>query len=90
MLFALICNDRPGATDIRKQTREAHLAYIEETGVVTQAGPFLDPAGEMVGSLIVLEVDTRAEAEDWAAGDPYAKAGLFEKVEIRAWRKVIG
>jgi uncharacterized protein len=90
MLFALICNDRPGATDIRKQTREAHLAYIEDSGVVTQAGPFLDPAGEMVGSLIVLEVDTRAEAEDWAAGDPYAKAGLFEKVEIRAWRKVIG
>ena len=90
MLFALICSDRPGATDICKQNRDAHLAYIEETGVVTQAGPFLDAGGEMVGSLVVIDVDTRADAEDWAAGDPYARAGLFEKVEIRAWRKVIG
>jgi uncharacterized protein len=90
VLFALICSDRPGAADIRKQNRDAHLAYLQETGVVAQAGPCLDPAGEMVGSLIVLDVDTRADAEDWAARDPYAKAGLFEKVEIRAWRRVIG
>jgi uncharacterized protein len=90
VLFALICTDRPGKVETRKQNREAHLAYIEETGVVSQAGPFLDAAGEMTGSLIVLEVETRGDAEDWAAGDPYARAGLFEKVEIRAWRRVIG
>jgi uncharacterized protein len=57
---------------------------------VVQAGPFLDGAGEMVGSLVVIEADTRAAAEDWAAGDPYARAGLFESVEIRAWKKVVG
>lgn len=90
MLFALICTDRPGAVETRRANREAHLAYIAETGCVVQAGPFLDGAGEMVGSLVVVELDTRAAAEDWAAGDPYAKAGLFESVEIRAWRKVIG
>jgi uncharacterized protein YciI len=90
MLYALICSDRAGSAGIRRANREAHLAYIRETGVVAEAGPFLDAAGEMVGSLIVLDVDTRAAAEDWAANDPYAKAGLFEKVEIRAWRKVIG
>lgn len=90
MLYVLICSDRPGAAETRRANREAHLAYIRETGVVAEAGPFLDAAGEMIGSLIVLDVDTRAAAEDWAANDPYARAGLFEKVEIRAWKKVIG
>ena len=90
MLYALICNDRPGAIALRRANREAHLAYLADTGCVVEAGPFLDGAGEMVGSLVVIEVDTRAEAEDWAASDPYAKAGLFDSVEIRAWNKVIG
>ncbi|HLS58583.1 MAG TPA: YciI family protein [Paracoccaceae bacterium] len=90
MLYALICNDRPGSTELRKRVREDHLAYIRETGVVVEAGPFLDSEGEMVGSLVVIEADTRAAAEEWAAGDPYARAGLFESVEIRAWKKVIG
>jgi uncharacterized protein YciI len=31
-----------------------------------------------------------AAAEAWAAADPYAKAGLFESVTIRAWKKVRG
>jgi uncharacterized protein len=90
MLYALICSDRPGAIAVRRANREAHLGYLRETGVVVQAGPFLDAAGEMVGSLVVIDVPTRAEAEDWAAGDPYARAGLFETVEIRAWNKVVG
>lgn len=90
MLYALICNDRPGSAALRKRVREDHLAYIRDTGVVVEAGPFLDSEGEMVGSLVVIEADTRAAAEEWAAGDPYARAGLFEAVEIRAWKKVIG
>jgi uncharacterized protein YciI len=90
MLYALVCTDRPGRLEVRKANREAHLAYLAETGVVTQAGPLLDPAGEMAGSLVVIDVDTQDAAEAWAASDPYAKAGLFERVEIKAWRKVIG
>ncbi|WP_417250070.1 YciI family protein [Celeribacter sp.] len=90
MLFALICQDKSGALEIRKANRDAHLAYISETGVVTQAGPFLDDAGEMCGSLVVLDVKDKAAAEDWAAHDPYAKAGLFEKVTVQAWKKVVG
>ena len=54
------------------------------------AGPFLNEAGEMTGSLIVLEVASLAEARAWAAADPYAKAGLFEEVRIQEWKKVIG
>ena len=90
MRVALIAIDKPGQIEIRKANREAHLAYIAETGVVEMAGPFLDAEGGMCGSLVVLEVASLEAAQDWAAGDPYAKAGLFQSVELRPWKKVIG
>ena len=89
MRVALICIDKAGALQVRLDNRAAHLEYIAATGVVEMAGPFLD-AGAMVGSLVVLDVDDLAAAQDWAAGDPYAKAGLFASVDIREWKKVIG
>lgn len=89
-MYALICTDKDGALEIRKANRDAHLAYINETGVVAHAGPFLTEDGVMSGSLVTLNVETRAEAEAWAANDPYAKAGLFDKVRIEAWKKVVG
>jgi uncharacterized protein YciI len=90
MRVALICSDKPGHLEVRKANREAHLAYLKETGVVEMAGPFLDAEGGMNGSLLVLDVADLQAAMDWAAGDPYAKAGLFDRVEIREWKKVIG
>jgi uncharacterized protein YciI len=66
------------------------LAHIASSGVVEMAGPFLNDKGEMSGSLVILEVGSKAEAEAWAAADPYAKAGLFAKVRIEEWKKVIG
>ena len=89
MLFAVICDDKPGALDVRKETRAEHRAYLEATAVV-QAGPFLDAAGEMCGSLVIIDVVDQEAADAWAAGDPYAKAGLFAHVAIRPWNRVIG
>lgn len=90
MQFALIATDKSGALQIRLDNRDAHLAYVKETGVVDVAGPFLDGDGTMCGSLLILSLDTMSEAENWAANDPYAKAGLFESVTLRPWKKVIG
>jgi len=90
MRVALFCHDTPGALPVRLENRAAHLAHIEATGVVEMAGPLLDAEGQMCGSLIVLAVDTLAEAQEWAAADPYAKAGLFASVTITEWKKVIG
>ncbi|MEZ5674050.1 hypothetical protein SAMN06265173_1464 [Thalassovita litoralis] len=90
MYVSLIARDKPGALDIRKANRAEHLAYIEATGIVVQAGPLLDDAEEMCGSLVILDVDTMEQAENWAANDPYAKAGLFDNVELIRWKKVIG
>jgi uncharacterized protein YciI len=90
MRVALICIDKPGHIEVRKANREAHLAHIAASGVVETAGPFLSEAGEMCGSLIVLDVPDLAAGKAWAAADPYAKAGLFLSVDIREWKKVIG
>ncbi len=90
MRVALICIDKPDALQTRADNRAAHLAHIAATGVVEMAGPFLDAHGQMNGSLIILSVDGLAEAQDWAASDPYSKAGLFESVTISEWKKVVG
>ena len=90
MLIALIAKDKDGALQTRLDNREAHVAHIKNSGVVMHAGPFLDDAGDMCGSLVVLDVADMAAAQDWAANDPYAKAGLFESTELIQWNKVIG
>ncbi|WP_444453460.1 YciI family protein [Rhodobacter capsulatus] len=89
MLYAVICKDKPGALQTRLDTRAAHLAYIEATGIVTMAGPFLE-AGQMCGSLVIVDCDSLEAAQAWAAGDPYAAAGLFDSVSVTEWKKVIG
>ena len=38
MLYAVICRDKPGHLQTRLDTRAAHLAYIEATGIVRRTG----------------------------------------------------
>ncbi len=89
MRFAVICRDKPSALEVRLANRAAHLAYIEATGIVEMAGPFLD-GGQMCGSLVILQADDLDAARNWVAGDPYGKAGLFDSVTVSEWKKVIG
>jgi uncharacterized protein YciI len=91
MLFALICKDRPGALQVRMDTRPRHVEFIN--GLIAGkklafAGPFLDAEGRSNGSLVVIEAEDQAAAEALAASDPYAQAGLFDSVEVRAWNWV--
>lgn len=88
-LFAVICRDKPGALQVRLDTRDAHLAHIRDSGIVAMAGPMMED-GQMCGSLVVLDTDDLAAAQAWAAGDPYKAAGLFASVDVIAWNKVIG
>ncbi len=90
MLVALIAKDKPDAIQTRLDNRAAHVEHIKSSGLVLQAGPFLDEAGQMCGSLVILDVEEMAQAQAWAASDPYALAGLFESVELIPWNKVIG
>ncbi|SJM31632.1 YciI-like protein [Mesorhizobium delmotii] len=88
MLFALICKDRAGRLQVRLDTRPEHVAFLEGLNgekKLAFAGPFLDTDGKPNGSLVVVEAPDLAAAEALSAADPYAKAGLFESVEIRQW-----
>ncbi|WP_029012052.1 YciI family protein [Niveispirillum irakense] len=90
MHFILECHDKAGALDLRMATRPPHLEYLTGLGdKITIAGPILGEDGKPVGSLLILDVADLAEAESIAANDPYAKAGLFQTVTLRPYRKVL-
>lgn len=92
MLYALICRDKPGKLQKRLDTRAAHLAWLEELngeGRIKIAGPFLGDDGNPCGTLILVEAEDRDRARTIADADPYAQAGLFENVEIKAFNWVV-
>ena len=89
--FLLLCVDKPGSVALRMANREAHLAYVAAHGdQVPAAGPLLDDEGQMKGSLLIIEAPDRGAVEAFSAADPYRQAGLFERVEIHAWRQSVG
>lgn len=88
MLFAFVCQDKPGALQLRTDTRPAHIEFLDglnAEGKLALAGPFLDAEGKANGSFVVVKTETIEEARALSAADPYAKAGLFANVEVRAW-----
>ncbi|MDT3735258.1 MAG: YciI family protein [Denitratisoma sp.] len=97
MLYAIIGDDVPGSLQKRLAARPAHLERLKElqdAGRLLLAGPCpaIDapdpgPAG-FAGSLIVAEFDSLAEAQAWAAADPYAIEGVFASTTVRPFRKV--
>ena len=91
MHFVLYCRDNKDSAQVRLDNRPAHLEFLESWGsAVSLAGPLLDDDGEgMVGSMIVLEVDGRADAERFVREDPYGLAGLFQSVTIHPFKQVI-
>jgi len=92
MLFALICTDKPGALDLRLATRDAHLEFLAANkDMIRLGGPFInEDASGMNGSLIIIEGNSVEEVRAVAEQDPYAKAGLFESVDIRPWKWTVG
>jgi uncharacterized protein YciI len=91
MLYAAICNDKPGHLQVRLDNRPAHIEWlnsINAAGGLAFAGPFLGSDEKPTGSLVVIETDNIDEATAIFAADPYNLADLFESVEIRAWNWV--
>lgn len=91
MHFAFLCKDKPGSLQVRLDTRPEHLAYLNALnadGKLGFAGPFLGDDGKPTGSLVVVKAETIEDARRIAADDPYARAGLFAEVEVKAWNWV--
>ncbi|MGA8514001.1 MAG: YciI family protein [Burkholderiaceae bacterium] len=90
MLFALMCTDKPDGLEIRLANRPAHIVFLKSLGdALKAAGPFLNDAGDMVGSLLIIESADKSAVSAIADRDPYAMAGLFDVVDIRAWKWVV-
>ncbi len=98
MLYAIICEDVDASLEKRKSARPAHLKRLETLkgeGRLVLAGPHPaidsnDP-GEagFSGSLIVAEFDSLEDAQAWADADPYNPAGVYKKVTVKPFKKVL-
>ncbi|MHB1292274.1 MAG: YciI family protein [Sulfuricella sp.] len=98
MLYAIVGDDAPDSLEKRLTARPAHLARLDalqQDGRLTLAGPFpaIDspnpgPAG-FSGSLIVAEFESLEAARTWAEADPYLSAGVFERVTVKPFKKVL-
>ncbi|HEY9102587.1 YciI family protein [Chitinimonas sp.] len=98
MYYAITGIDTPDSLAKRLESRPAHLARLhalQAEGRLLLAGPFpaIDspdpgPAG-FSGSLIVAEFDSLGAATEWAEADPYKLAGVYARVEVRPFKKVL-
>ena len=98
MLYAVISEDIGNSLEVRLKTRPAHVDRLEalnaEGGLVL-AGPHPavdndDPgAAGFTGSLIVAEFDDLEAAQDWANADPYVSAGVYARVTVKPFKKVL-
>lgn len=98
MLFMILGEDVADSLPKRQQARPAHierLQALQQEGRVVLAGP--NPAIEsedpgeagFSGSLIVAEFASLAEAQAWADADPYMAAGVYSKVSVKPFKKVL-
>ena len=98
MLYAIVGEDHPGTLAERLAVRPAHLERLKalsDAGRLLAAGPCpaIDspdpgPAG-FTGSVIIAEFPSLAEAEAWAAADPYVATGVFARCTVKPFRKTL-
>lgn len=89
MLYLIYCEDNPDGAAIRAASREAHFAYLAaHQDIVVLGGALLaDDGVTRTGSSFIINVPSRAAAEDFSRNEPFAKAGLFGEVRIRRMRR---
>lgn len=91
MLFVITAFDRPGALELRNQHRPAHLEYLEgKSEKIRAGGALLNQNEQPMGSMLIIDATDQAAAEAFAAADPFNREGVFERVEVRPWRAVLG
>ena len=92
MMFVVYAIDRRDAGPIRELHYPAHRAYLAEAPFPRLlSGPLTSDDGEtMIGSMIIVEAESRARVEDFFAGDPFVRNGVYEQREIRVFRPRTG
>lgn len=98
LLYAIISEDVPNSLPLRKQARAAHIARLEllkDQGRLLVAGPHpaidsSDPGDAgFTGSLVIANFDSLNDAQQWADNDPYIDAGVYQKVVVKPYKKVL-
>ncbi len=98
MLYAIIASDIENTLDKRLATRSEHLkrlATLKNEGRLILAGPHpaIDSnepgAAGFTGSLVIAEFETLDDARNWADADPYIKAGVYDRVIVKPFKKVL-
>lgn len=98
-MYYMICSqDVENSLALRLETREKHLTRLRELtaqGRLLLAGPLpavdANDPGEagFTGSLVIAEFADLAQAQAWADADPYIEAGVYEKVIVKPYKKVL-
>lgn len=97
MWYTIIGQDTPNSLEKRIAARPAHVARLQALqleGRLLLAGPFPavdsdEPgAAGFTGSLIIAEFASLPDAQNWAKVDPYLAAGVYEKVQVKPFKKI--
>ena len=89
MLYIIYQIDKPNREEIRAAQRQAHFKYLDDhQDILVLGGAMLAEDGTTrLGSVLIINVPSRAEAEHFSANEPFRKAGLFKRVEITRMRR---
>jgi hypothetical protein len=98
MFYAILGEDVPNSLERRTAARADHLqrlTRLRDEGRLLLAGPHpaIDsedpgPAG-FSGSLVVAEFASLHDAQDWANADPYLSSGVYQRVTVKPFKKVL-
>lgn len=89
MQFLIIVRDCPDACERRLALRDKHLAVaneLKEAGNLLYGVAMLDDAGRPVGSIEVLQFESRADLDRWLEREPYATGAVWGQVEVMPCR----
>ncbi|WP_372870737.1 YciI family protein [Shewanella sp.] len=98
MWYMISSQDVPNSLEKRLAARPDHLARLQalsDEGRLMLAGPHpaidSDNPGEagFTGSLVVAEFESLQAAQSWADDDPYIQAGVYEKVVVKPFKRVL-
>jgi uncharacterized protein YciI len=98
MWYAVISEDVDDSLPLRTKAREAHLARLRDLHEMNRlliAGPHpaidSDEPGVagFSGSLVVVDFPSLADAKAWADDDPYVQAGVYARVTVKPFKKVL-
>jgi uncharacterized protein YciI len=89
MLWAISRVYKADAAAGRAAALEAHRNYLQsQKGIIVLSGQTQSDDGtQAVGTLFVVSVSTRAEAEAFINGDPFTQAGLLASKTVTRMRK---